>query len=133
MTINKINLRDLFDVKYLLANPSFAKRVKTGFLLSLINSDRPIHEIIKLNLQDQHLTMSNHFEGMNSEIFTDEDFETTRENLIAIMQQNLTLEDKKFLLSIKALKSDWSIYDFERFPAIQWKLKNLKKLKDKIR
>ncbi len=122
--------RDLFDVKYLLANEGFTENVKTGFLLSLLSSDRPIHEIIKPNLQDLRLTMKNHFEGMSTEPFTYDDFETTRENLIAIIHQNLKRQDKKFLLSVKALKPDWSIYNFESFPAIKWKLQNLKKLKE---
>ena len=39
-------------------------------------------------------------------------------------------ESKEFLLSFKNALPDWSIYDFERFPAVQWKLKNLLTLKD---
>jgi hypothetical protein len=34
-------------------------------------------------------------------------------------------------LNIKNVTPDWSIYDFERFPAIRWKLQNLQNLKDK--
>jgi len=29
------------------------------------------------------------------------------------------------------LTPDWSLYDFERFPAISWKLHDLQKLKEK--
>jgi len=32
------------------------------------------------------------------------------------------------LLSFSNLTPDWSIYNFERFPSIQWKLQNLTKL-----
>ncbi|WP_456866158.1 hypothetical protein [Galbibacter sp. BG1] len=31
---------------------------------------------------------------------------------------------------IYSLTPDWSVYDFERFPAVQWKLQNLLKLKN---
>ena len=33
------------------------------------------------------------------------------------------------LSALSNLKPDWSIHDFERFPAVQWKLQNLNKLK----
>ena len=46
------------------------------------------------------------------------------------IHENLTEKDKAFLLSVKNLTTDWSLYDFERFPAISWKLHNLQKLKD---
>ena len=61
--------------------------------------------------------------------FTYDDYETARKALVHIMRENLTKEDKAFLLSVKNLTPDWSIYNFERFPAVQWKLQNLQKLK----
>ncbi len=122
--------RDLFDVKYLLANEGFSEEIKTGFLFCLLGSDRPIHEVIRPNFQDQRLAMTNQFEGMSEEPFSYEDYEATREKLVEIIHQNLTSQDKAFLLSVKAVTPDWSIYDFERFPAVQWKLQNLQKLKD---
>ncbi|MEO6283062.1 MAG: hypothetical protein ABIN80_03850 [Dyadobacter sp.] len=33
------------------------------------------------------------------------------------------------MLSFKQVQPDWAIYDFEKFPSIQWKLKNLNALK----
>ncbi len=38
-------------------------------------------------------------------------------------------KDQRFLLSVKDVKPDWSIHNFERFPAVQWKLRNLQILK----
>lgn len=52
-----------------------------------------------------------------------------REKLVAIIDENLTDRDKAFLLSVKNVTPDWSIYDFQRFPSINWKLQNLQKLK----
>ena len=121
--------RDLFDVKYLLENEGFSPEIKKGFFLCLLSSDRPIHEIINPNLQDQRLTTENHFEGMSIEDFSYEEFESVRNWLISTIQKSLTKEDKQFLLSVKNLNPDWSLYDFERFPAVSWKLINLQKLK----
>ncbi len=44
------------------------------------------------------------------------------------VQQSLTEQDKAFLISVNRLEPDWQVYDFERFPAVQWKLQNLKTL-----
>jgi hypothetical protein len=33
------------------------------------------------------------------------------------------------LISVKNVEPDWRVYDFERFPAVQWKLQNLAQLK----
>lgn len=122
--------RDLFDIKYLLENEGFSAEIKKGFLFCLISSDRPINEMLNPNLQDQRQTMTHHFDGMSSDKFSYEDFESTRETLINTIQKNLNQKDKAFLLSIKNATPDWSIYDFEIFPSVQWKLINLQKLKD---
>ncbi len=121
--------RDLFDVKYLLETEGFTEEIKEGFLLCLLCSDRPIHEIIRPNFQDQQSAHANQFSGMTDEAFSYEDFEATREKLVQTVNDNLTQKDKAFLLSVKDANPDWSIYDFQRFPSINWKLQNLQKLK----
>jgi len=37
--------------------------------------------------------------------------------------------DKSFLLSLNRLEPDWSIYDFEDFPSVKWKMLNLERFK----
>jgi predicted nucleotidyltransferase component of viral defense system len=123
--------RDLFDVKYLLQTEGFTDEVKEGFLLCLLCSDRPINEVIAPNFQDQRSALDNQFAGMTDEKFSYEEFEATREKLVETIHQGLTERDKEFLLSVKNLMPDWSIYDFHRFPSINWKLQNLQKLKEK--
>lgn len=123
--------RDLFDVKYLLQTEGFTDEVKEGFLLCLLCSDRPINEVIAPNFQDQRSALDNQFYGMTDEKFSYEEFEKIREKLVETIHQALTERDKEFLLSVKNLTPDWSIYDFQKFPSINWKLQNLQKLKDK--
>jgi predicted nucleotidyltransferase component of viral defense system len=122
--------RDLFDVKFLLANEGFSDEIKRGFLLCLISGDRPIHEIISPKLQDQELVLNNQFSGMSEEEFTYGDYIYIRNMLIDTVKAKLTEYDREFLLSVKALTPDWGIYNFERFSAVQWKLHNLQKLRD---
>ena len=122
--------RDLFDVKILMENEGFRDAVREGFLLCLLCSGRPINELIAPNFQDRSLAMSSQFAGMSNIEFTYQDFEKTREQLVETVNKSLTGKDKAFLLSVKNCEPDWSIYDFERFPAVQWKLHNLRKLKE---
>ncbi|WP_024771788.1 nucleotidyl transferase AbiEii/AbiGii toxin family protein [Aquimarina macrocephali] len=122
--------RDLFDIKYLLKNEGFTKDIKQGFLFCLLCSNRKISDLLAPNRLDQKQAMENQFDGMSAEHFTYEDFETTREELIKAIRNSLDDKDKEFLLSFKSTEPDWSIYNFEKFPSVQWKLQNLKKLKE---
>lgn len=123
--------RDLFDVKYMLEKEGFTQEIKEGFLLCLLCSDRPINEIITPNFQDQRSALANQFSGMTDEAFTYEEYENIRRKFVGIINDNLNDKDKEFLLSVKNATPDWSSYDFQRFPSINWKLKNIQKLKDK--
>ena len=122
--------RDLFDVNYLLQAEGFNADIKTGFLFSILSSKRPIHELLNPNLNDQRLTFDNQFDGMSLESFTYRDFEAVRKLLLKTVQSSLTQSDKTFLLGFKNLEPNWSLYDFEAFPSVQWKLQNLKNLKE---
>lgn len=121
--------RDLFDIKYLLNSEGFSDEVREGFIFSILGKNRPIHEIIYPNFQNQEKTMQNHFDGMSIEKFSYNNFEEVRKTLLNTIHKKLTKKDKDFLLSIKLLQPDWSIYDFKQFPAIRWKVQNLEKLK----
>jgi hypothetical protein len=72
------------------------------------------------------------FAGMTEIPFSYSDYEETREKLIAFINTNLTDKDKQFLLSFEEGEPDWQsteYADFQNFPAIQWKLLNINKLK----
>jgi len=122
--------RDLFDVKYLLENEGFTERIKKGFIYSLVGSDRPLHEIIIPNFQDQRSALENHFAGMSAEEFTYEEYESERLKLVEAIRGNLNDEDKGLLLGFCSLEPDWNIYDFKGYPSVEWKLRNLQKLKE---
>ena len=61
--------RDLFDVKLLLENEGFSEEIKQGFLLGVVSSVRPIHEILDPRLQDQQQAFENQFQGMSNIAF----------------------------------------------------------------
>ncbi|MGM0429731.1 MAG: nucleotidyl transferase AbiEii/AbiGii toxin family protein [Pseudomonadota bacterium] len=119
--------RDLFDTMLLLKNIGFTDEIKRGFLFALISSNRPTHEMLEPNLLNQQSTFENQFAGMTSHAFSYADYETTRLKLIATIKDNLEATDKSFLLKFNQLQPDWSVYDYQQFPSVQWKLLNLAK------
>jgi len=123
--------RDLFDVKYLLANEGFTEEIKKGFLYCLLGSERPFNEMLNPNLQDQRSALENQFNGMAAEEFSYEEYEQTRAALIDVIRKSLTKEDKEFLLSFKNLNPVWDKYPYDQYPSVRWKLQNLQNLKEK--
>lgn len=121
--------RDLFDVKLMFENEGFTDEIKRGFLFGLVSSNRPTHEILKPNLLNQHTAFENQFEGMSAIAFRYDDYEATRLQLIETVKASLDENDKAFLLSLNRLTPDWSIYNFQDFPSVKWKLLNLDKFK----
>lgn len=122
--------RDLFDINLLLKENNYSEEIKRGFIYSLVCSNRPTHEMLAPNMIDQKATYENQFQGMSEIEFTYEDFEQTRLELIETVKASLDENDKRFLLSLNRLEPDWSIYDFEQYPSVKWKLLNLQKFKD---
>lgn len=121
--------RDLFDVKLLLENEGLTEEIKRGLVFALISSNRPAHEMLDPNLQDQRAVFESQFEGMSAMEFSYEDYETTRNSLIQAVNAALNDDDKAFLLGFNRLDPDWSIYDYQSFPSVRWKLLNLERFK----
>jgi predicted nucleotidyltransferase component of viral defense system len=125
--------RDLFDIKYMLETYGFNDEIRRGFVLCLLSSDRPLHEMIRPTPIDQRETMVNHFAGMTEEPFSYDQFEETRRILIQEINAGLTSDDCVFLISFKEGEPAWKKFgyaEFEKFPAPQWKLQNIRRLKE---
>lgn len=120
--------RDLFDVKYMDIPLS---ECREGLTFCLLGSDRPIYESFAPRLIDQREAIRNQFDGMTDIPFSYEDFEETRAQLIANVNELMTEADKRFLISFEQGKPEWNGYEFEyfkNFPSVKWKLVNLAKL-----
>lgn len=121
--------RDLFDVYRLFKSNNTLSALKKGFFFYLISSNRPLKEMLFPRYKDQKSAFVNHFQGMTEEVFTYQDYENTRIQLIDSIHKLITASDKQFLLSIEKGIPDWESYDFSDFPAVKWKLQNIQKLK----
>lgn len=128
--VDRQHPRDLFDVRLLLQEKAYSAEIKRGFIYALASSNRPVHELLDPNLIDQRTTYDNQFVGMSQVPFSYENFKQTRLDLITTLRRSLIQEDKHFLVSLIKLQPDWSVYDFQRFPSVKWKLMNLQAFKD---
>lgn len=125
--------RDLFDVRHMLQSQGFSDEIRRGFLLCLLSGDRPMHEVIQPTLINHRDTLESRFSGMSEEPFSYAEFKETRQTLIEKVNADMVQSDREFLIGFKKGDPAWSQYgfgDFERFPAVQWKLQNIRRLKD---
>ncbi len=130
--IDRQHPRDVFDVKLLLENEGLTDEIWDGVKIGMISHYKPINELLSPILKDQKSAFDNQFAGMTSVEFTYDDYEKTRAALIDTIQQRLTDDEKKFLLSFELGEPDWKLFPhpvLKDLPAIKWKLLNIQKLK----
>ena len=123
--------RDLFDVKLLLKNEGITDKIKLSFLTYLLSHDRPINEVLSPTRKDITDVFKSDFEGMTSKSIPVEKLNDVREDMISLLHEKLTDQDRKFLLSFKNGEPTWSLFpvEIENLPGIKWKLVNIQKLK----
>ena len=123
--------RDLFDIKYLFENEGITDSLRQAFLVYLLSHTRPIHEVLQPNELDISEKFIKEFSGMVREEINLREFIGIRKRLIETIDQSLTEQERKFLVTFQNAEPDWSIFplDAREFPAIKWKLMNLNKLK----
>src|ERR1017187_3127926 len=120
--------RDLFDVKLLLDAEGITDEIRNGFIAALLSHPRPIAEVFSPKPKDQPPAFDGHFGGMAFLPFTYDDYEATRQRLVAQLGAALTADDKALLLSFKAGEPDWKLSgmaELELMPAVQFKLANI--------
>ena len=123
--------RDFFDVKLLLENEGIADGLMDVFLVYLLGGDRPIAEMLAPNPIPLADVFRSQFQGMALIPTTVEDLNRTRHTLIAVIQEKLTGEQRRFLLTFKSGDPDWDrlgLPGIEKLPSIQWKLQNIRRM-----
>lgn len=123
--------RDLFDVYHLLMNEGISEEIKLGFITFLLSHARPMGELIRPHLLEQHEAFENQFAGMTATPFFYVTYEAVRERLIAEIFQALTADDRKFLVSFKKGEPLWNLIpidNLQHLPAVKWKLLNIQNL-----
>ena len=123
--------RDLFDVMLLLEHEGLTPGIRQAFVVYLASHNRPVHEVLFPSFRDIRSDYENNFKGMTTEPVELKALLAVRERMAKDIQQGLTSEERRFLLSLVANKPDWSLLGIEHLqmlPGIRWKLQNLEKL-----
>ena len=123
--------RDLFDVHLLMQNEGIDEEIRKAFLVYLISHPRPIVEVLNPTFLDIERIFENEFEGMTIvEVKLNELLET-RKNLVSMIKNSLTEDEKQFLISVKMNAPEWELLDLkgvENLPAVKWKLFNIQNM-----
>jgi predicted nucleotidyltransferase component of viral defense system len=125
--------RDLFDVKYLFDNEGLSTDIRKALLVYLASHNRPMAELLKPQYKDISSSYLGEFANMAAENISLDELIVVREQLVDRIHKGLKKGEKRFLLSFKNRKPDWSLLGLEgvsELPAIKWKQINLAKMTD---
>ena len=123
--------RDLFDIKLLLEDEGLTDEIRKAFIVYLISHPRPIVELLDPNFIDISQTYENEFRGMTTEDISLKDLIQTRTTLVGLIKEKLTTNERRFILSVKQRKPQWSLLGIEHtpdLPAVKWKMINLRQM-----
>lgn len=123
--------RDLFDVHLLLKSEGLKPEIRKAFIVYLVSHPRPMVEILSPQRKDIRAIFENEFKGMIAENITFEALEMTRNNLVAILLQELAPDERRFIVSVKQGQPRWDLLDLEGIkdlPAVKWKLLNIARM-----
>ena len=123
--------RDLFDVHLLLKSEGLKPEIRKAFIVYLISHPRPMVEILSPQRKDIRDIFEKEFKGMIAENIIFEALEITRNDLIAILRQDLAPDERRFILSVKQGQPRWDLLNLEGIkdlPAVKWKLLNIARM-----
>lgn len=123
--------RDLFDIKQLQDTGELTEDIRQAFVVYLAGHRRPMAELLAPNAKPIEQLYTHHFAGMTAHTIELDELEAAREQMFVWARTALSENERKFLLSIKQGEPDWSLMPFDHIqelPAIQWKLRNIKRM-----
>ena len=124
--------RDLFDVIQLFAHEGITPGIRRAFVVYLASHNRPVHEVLFPMLRDIRQEFENNFVGMTVEPLELEMLLAAREQMVRELQQGLTADERRFLLSLVAAEPEWAplgVPHLKQLPGVRWKLQNLERLR----
>lgn len=125
--------RDFFDVHGMYRQFGLRPDIVECFVGYLAGHSRPVHEVLFSRDLDLTQTYENEFEGMARETITLADLLVARDRLRRDLRTGLTDAHRRFLLGLVAGEPPWDLMScrhLAELPAVQWKLRNLAKLRE---
>ena len=125
--------RDLFDVKLLYENEGLTDDLFRVFMVYVASSGRPMHELLAPKAPLREESYDEEFVGMTREGVTWNALVEARRRLHSDVRSRLKGDIAAFLLSLHNTEPDFDLIglpEAQNLPAVQWKLINLRKLRD---
>lgn len=123
--------RDLFDMKILFDSGGITEETRKAFIVYLASGPRPMNELLSPNLIDMQDSYENNLLPIMRKHISLSELIETRKQLITYLKENITQNEKEFLLSIKDGEPDWNKLDIkgiDKLAGINWKVENIKKM-----
>jgi hypothetical protein len=123
--------RDLFDVMQLFAHEGITAGIRRAFVVYLASHNRPVHEALFPSLRDIRQEFEHNFTGMTAEPIELDALLAARERMACELQQDLSDDERRFLLSLVAAEPEWRLLGvphLDQLPGLRWKLQNLERL-----
>lgn len=123
--------RDLFDVKLLLETTGITNEIRQAFVVYLAGNTRPIHELLLPNRLDISQVFQKEFSRMTAIQVRLEELLDVREQIVSLLNQSFTENERQFLLSIKEGEPRFDLMPFQnlaQFPSLKWKIINIKRM-----
>ena len=128
--------RDLFDVHLLFSNEGLTDDTRKAFVVYLASHNRPMSELLDPNYKDIEDLYETQFRGMARDPIDLGELLKTRDILVKKVRDELTDNERSFLISIKSGEADFALLDMpdiERLPGLQWKIQNVRRMKENLR
>lgn len=124
--------RDLFDIMQLFAHEGITIGIRRAFVVYLASHNRPVHEVLFPSRRDIRQEFEHNFAGMTAEPVELDALLAGREQMVRELQQGLTADERRFLLSLVNAEPEWTLLEvphLKQLPGLQWKLQNLERLR----
>jgi len=116
----------------LFAHEGITDAIRRAFVVYLASHNRPVHEVLFPSLRDVCQEFERNFSGMTVEPVELDALLAARERMVRELQQGLTADERRFLLSLVVAEPECSLLGIphlDRLPGVRWKLQNLDRLK----
>jgi predicted nucleotidyltransferase component of viral defense system len=123
--------RDIFDVHFLLRTEGLNSEIRKAFIVYLVSHPRPMFEILNPQIKDLRDIYEKEFRDMIIGDISVEVLETCRNDLVKILREELTPNERRFIVSVKEGRPMWDLFDLEgieSLPAVKWKLLNISRM-----
>ncbi len=125
--------RDLFDVKWLLENEGLTDDIRKALLVYIASHNRPMAKLLQPQLKDISAIYEGEFANMAEQDVPLEELMDVRTQLIKLIHEGLTADERIFLLTFKNKQPNWDLLGLNtvsELPAIKWKQINLANMPD---